>query len=105
MFRCLLICILASSCGMKVKTDIPKKFEVEFGPAFAKGAQFCDDRYGKGTTEAEACFLDYRKFTELRVSADPATLVEYCKSKYTVQQEIDQCEDDLHDLINGGNTP
>ncbi len=95
----LIVLTILSSCGkIKVETNVPKK--IEFGPDFAQAIQICDERYGKGTPEAESCFQDYRSFLSPKISLDLANLGTFCKGRYTTKEEVAACEDDLLNIIN-----
>lgn len=94
----LLILLLIVSCGkIKVETNLPKK--IEFGPDFAQAISICDERYGKGTVDSEACFQDYRSFLSPKISFDFASINTFCKGRYTTPEELKGCEDDLLSII------
>ena len=97
--KILLVLLLLVSCGKVVDVQVPKKIDVGVGPDFAGAIKLCDERYGVKTLESEACFKDYRQYTQIKLSADPGSVLNYCQAKYTTQTEIDQCELDLNNLL------
>lgn len=102
-----LTCVIAlTSCGMKVKgldslenINIKAPEDFTLGADFKKVAEFCDDRYGKKTLEAEACFKDYRDFYKLEISFDVTAFEDYCSQSYA-GDDIDSCIDDLLSIFN-----
>lgn len=98
----ILFCLV--SCGkIKVETNVPKK--INFGPDFVVIAEFCDNRYGIDTSEAESCFKDYRTFLSPKVTLDLASIQTFCKGNYTTQEEIETCESNLLDIIKNASIP
>ncbi len=100
-----LLLLLIVSCGkikvettpVKVETNLPKS--IGFGPDFQKAADFCDERYGKDTTESEDCFKDYRTFLSPKIAFDLANLDSFCNGRYTAIDDVKSCEDDLLSII------
>lgn len=100
----LVVLILTSACGIdfKIKESLPRKIETFVGPDFEKAALFCDNRYGYKTLESEKCFKDYRNFLQVKVGVDADAVANYCSDRFpNDQQALDQCEDDINDLIIG----
>jgi len=103
----LMILILLCSCGKfkhevsgvptSYKIDAPHDFKL--GPDFEKAAKFCDDRYGKDTPEAEACFQDYRTYTTLKIAIDLKAITSFCKESYTDTIDIQSCVEDITKLL------
>ena len=90
-----LILILVSCGKVKVETTPIKTSDIQFGPDFEKAIQVCDDRYGTGTQDSEACFLDYRTFLSPKVGVDFNSIASWCKANYTTSVDIKGCQSDL----------
>lgn len=91
----ILILFLLVSCG-KVDHNVKTKDvggTVSFGPNFQAAAQFCDERYGTKTEEAERCFKDYREFYKVKIDVET-----FCESQYTNEQDILFCQNDMLEI-------
>lgn len=100
----LLVLFIMVSCGkIIVDTNIPDN--ITFGPDFQKAIEFCDNRYGINSEESEECFNDYRLFLSPRIQLDLASINTFCKGRYTTEEEIAACENDLLNIINNAATP
>lgn len=98
--RLLIILTLLTSCGLKTKVSgglTPTEIKVQ--PDFARAAEICDDRYGVGTDEAEACFKDFRSYYDVEVSLNLASITKFCKENYINADDIKQCVIDLSNVL------
>lgn len=86
-----------TACG--VKLNVKGVDDVKVGPNFQKGAEFCDDRYGKGTDKAERCFEDYREYFNVKITFDVSSILDFCEEQNQTQQDIDECVDDILNLF------
>lgn len=95
----LIILMFLANCGLKLKHE--GEPTVKVSPDFEGAAKFCDERYGEKTEEAEACFKDYREYTNIKVSLDLEVIEEFCAKNYDIPQERIGCENDLIELLGG----
>jgi len=102
-----LLILITASCGKfkhelegeaTAKVEAPERISLE--PDFQKAAAFCDLRYKPNIVAAESCFLDFRTYYKPTVGIDLTQLVAYCANRYEVDQDIEDCEQDLLDIIN-----
>lgn len=105
----IIMIIFLVGCGMKhnvegdmkaeakIETDLPDR--ISFEPDFQKAAKFCDDRYGEKTSEAEDCFQDFRDYYKATVGIDFDAILDYCAAKYEEEELINECEEDILDII------
>lgn len=90
--------LLISACGFKV--NVKGIDDVTLSPNFQKGAEFCDERYGAKTKEAEKCFEDYREYFKVKVTFDVSSILDFCEERNETQIDIDRCVDNILNLFN-----
>ena len=78
-----------------IKIETPETISIE--PNFESAAEFCDDRYGYMTEEAELCFEDFRDYYDFNIGLDLENLVEFCETYDS--EDVDNCLDDLIKLM------
>jgi len=102
----IIILLLVVSCGKlkidtkPVKIENPGPLNVYVGPDFKAAAEFCDNRYGVKTEASEECFMDFRNYLSLTVSADTELVADYCGGRFTETADIEQCKIDFEDYFN-----
>lgn len=90
-----IILFLLMSCGKLTHDVKPVNISGIVGPDFVKAAQFCDDRYGHKTEDSELCFKEYREYFKIKVTVDVEAVEEFCESRYSINQDIEDCIDDI----------
>lgn len=94
----ILLFLILVSCGkvrVGVETTPIAPIQATFGPDFEKAIEVCEGRYGKGSPDAEACFLDYRHFLSPSISIDLSNISDICRKRYTDPVAIATCESDM----------
>lgn len=102
--KVLILAFLTCSCGMdfKIKGKEPIKVDttVNIDVKFKEAAEFCDQRYGYKTVEAEKCFNDYRTYTKVLGTVGAVDVDQFC-SQYTDPIQQAECEANINDIILG----
>lgn len=92
--------LMLAGCGFELRhKGIPKEVDASVGPDFEKAAQFCDERYGKMSEEAESCFQDYRDYTKIRVVLDLEAIEDFCYKSYIDPIEQAKCVSDVAQIF------
>jgi hypothetical protein len=103
----IILVIFGAGCSKLVDVDIPERIDaeaeiiapesLEFGPDFEKASEFCDNRYGPGTDESEACFQDYRNYYSIQLGLDLEALVDFCEERAV--GDVEACIEDLTNIL------
>lgn len=107
--RLFLLLFLTISCG-KVNHEvtgldnievvgIPDSITLKYD--YESAAKFCDDRYGRKTSEAETCFITLINIFNPTLKFDFSSVDQFCEDNYTNEEEMQSCKkDSVNYLLN-----